>query len=25
VRVERGGDSPKAPADLMPQEDRPNQ
>jgi penicillin-binding protein 1A len=25
VRVERGGDAPKPPADLMPQEDRPNQ
>ena len=24
VRVERGGDAPKGPADLMPQEDRPN-
>jgi penicillin-binding protein 1A len=25
VRVERGGESPKPPADLMPQEERPNQ
>ena len=25
VKVERGGDAPKAPTDLMPQEERPNQ
>ncbi len=25
VRVERGGDAPKPPADLLPQEERPNQ
>ena len=25
VRVDRGGDAPKPPADLLPQEERPNQ